>query len=65
MFGEQNIWNVGLRECYCESLLGFGGAVKDRRIIVFVKKQRNKDQETDPVRANRERERASRCAQLG
>lgn len=26
--------------------LGFGGAVKDRRIIVFVKKQRNKDQET-------------------
>ena len=25
--------------------LGFGGAVKDRRIIVFVKKLRNKDQE--------------------
>lgn len=26
--------------------LGFGGAVKDRRIIVFVRKERNKDQET-------------------
>lgn len=27
--------------------LGFGGAIKDRRIIVFVKKQRNKDQVTE------------------
>lgn len=27
--------------------MGFGGAIKDRRIIVFVKKQRNKDQVTE------------------
>lgn len=33
--------------------LGFSGAVEDRRIIVFVKKQRNKDEETQSWYRNR------------